>query len=323
MKKAMNVEHSVSGITLTRENASRFTNRLKKSLKTEGIVLPLNRCQEHLAQAFGASTWHELNENLKKDEQRALALDQSILLNTAVSENNPSLMQLEWVEFEYLINHLLHSMNLGKTNQLDIDAVWYLLKLNRNFNNPQVDLDLAFLSQLDTQYCDIVDRLIWVADEEVAIMDLISKKYGESVPQKVQYDYRKFIGKGKSLNNGYIREVIVFVVWLLKNNIYLFRHDKEELLENVVTFQPSESRVYLESPYPFLKNWCYWYNSMSQELKKEQKDLSLHQAMINAFLYDKEEKMMENICSFLIKSHEMAVNAWKKIPESYRSKITD
>jgi hypothetical protein len=321
MKKAMNVEHSVSGITLTRENASRFANRLKKSLKTEGIVLPLNRCHEHLAQTFGASTWHELNENLKKDEQRAL--EQMVPVDTVVSENSPSLMNLEWVEFEYVINRMLNSF-AKSPNEIDINAIWYILKMNRNFDNPLVDLDWDSLSKQDNEYNDMVDRLYWVAEENIAISDLLSKKYADTVPMKIQSDYKKFIRKGKLLNLNYIREVLVFLKWLFKNNLMLYRYENEDMLREIVSFKQIENQIYLESTYPFLNRWCYGYSLISLRLKKEQQNLNLHQAIIRAFLHDEDNtREVANMCYFLINKHEMAVNAWKKIPESYRGKITD
>lgn len=325
MKTTMNVERSMSGITLTSKNAPRFANRLKKSLKEEGIVLPLNQCYEHLAQAFGASNWHELKANLQKDELRALENNEIVQINEPSEINKSSnLMNLNWVEFRYIINHLLRNLHHYIPNELDVDAIWYILELNRNSNNEKVEIDWDSICKVDNLYNDIVQRLKGIADESVAVSSIMSEKFAHTVPKKVEQDYRKFIKKGNQLNTNYIREVIMFLNWLAKNNLMLYRHNQEELLKDTMKLTQNNDELVLESDYPFLKIWCYGYAQMKHTLKKGQKNLTLHDAMLATLLHgnDRESEIVE-ICAFLIHSHDMAINAWKKMPEEYRGKIVD
>ncbi len=54
-------------IVVTQNNINKFSKRLQKSLTRHNLKLPLNEIQEIMAHTLGNKSYHELHENLKKE----------------------------------------------------------------------------------------------------------------------------------------------------------------------------------------------------------------------------------------------------------------
>lgn len=257
-----NTTDKVAGITLTADNAKKFANRLKSTLKNENIEFKTSKCYDILAKTFGSSNWHELNQHLMSKDTLEIKQPISMSENTlpTLPKNQTlhltSLFNMNWPEFKHLVGNLCDTLNFDLLHRETVECILEMTHygLDKSFLDwskiEQILLpESKFIEWLEpTQLFPDQSLFHFFPDIDIELAKSCLENFKKIIYSKKTFDYDK------------IFRFIHLLQFLNNNNVILKMDNISFIPNNVLNLTPHKRN---DSFFPFINDIIYLADSVN------------------------------------------------------------